>query len=113
MWKKSTLALAAAAMMIGTAIQASHARPYNDPYYNNQYNDRQYNDRNYDQYNNDRDYRPPPPPPPPPGYASEQYRHDYRAEDDPYYDQCRRQRANNQAGGLIIGAIAGGLFGNA
>jgi surface antigen len=106
MWKKNTLAVAAATMMIGTAIEASNAQPYNDPYYNNQYND-----RNYDQQNYDRDYRPPPPPPP--SYANEQYRHDYRAEDDPAYNDCRRQRANNQAGGLIIGAIAGGLFGNA
>lgn len=30
-----------------------------------------------------------------------------------YRRACQRQRANNQVGGLIFGAIAGGLFGNA
>src|SRR5258706_9753643 len=125
MWKRSTLALAAAAMMIGTATQPLQAQPYKDPYnngnYNNQYDDRYnngpYNNGPYDngQYNNG---------PPPPAYnqgydqgyqpgVREGYRHDYRAEDDPYYRDCRRQRANNQAGGLIIGALAGGLLGNA
>jgi surface antigen len=52
-------------------------------------------------------------------YARPDYGYDRR--DDYYSDAdyyayrraCERQRANNQVGGLIFGAIAGGLFGNA
>lgn len=42
-------------------------------------------------------------------------RDDYYLRDDyyAYRRACERQRANNQVGGLIFGAIAGGLFGNA
>lgn len=40
---------------------------------------------------------------------------DYYPRDDyyAYRRACERQRANNQVGGLLFGAIAGGLFGNA
>jgi surface antigen len=50
-------------------------------------------------------------------YPQDNYypRDDYYPQDDYYAYQraCQRQRANNQVGGLIFGAIAGGLFGNA
>jgi len=44
-------------------------------------------------------------------YPSDDYypRDDYYA----YRRACERQRANNQVGGLLFGAIVGGLFGNA
>ena len=108
---------------------------------NDQYGrDNQYQDSQTatDQYqnnppNDDRYDNPPPPDdrygPPPPrddrfgegydrgyreGAENERYRHDYRAADaDAFYRNCRQQRAGNQAGGLIIGALAGGLIGNA
>jgi surface antigen len=42
-------------------------------------------------------------------------RDDYYSASDhyAYRRECERQRANNQVGGLVFGAIAGGLFGNA
>jgi len=75
-------------------------------------------------------------PPANPGYSAQSYPGNYAQADQDYYarsDQnyyprndytsgadhyayrraCERQRANNQVGGLIFGAIAGGLFGNA
>lgn len=51
------------------------------------------------------------------GYADQGYypRDDYYSASDhyAYRRECERQRANNQVGGLVFGAIAGGLFGNA
>lgn len=47
--------------------------------------------------------------PPPPDYGYQQSYYD----DDYYRRACQRQRANNQVGGLVFGAILGGLFGNA
>ncbi len=44
-------------------------------------------------------------------YARDDY---YSASDHyAYRRECERQRANNQVGGLVFGAIAGGLLGNA
>jgi len=44
-------------------------------------------------------------------YAQDDY---YSAADHyAYRRECERQRANNQVGGLVFGAIAGGLLGNA
>jgi surface antigen len=42
----------------------------------------------------------------------ESYDHAYGADRDAYYRDCQQQHANNQTGGLIIGAIAGGLLGS-
>jgi surface antigen len=42
----------------------------------------------------------------------ENYDHAYSADQDAYYRDCQQQRASNQTGGLIIGAIAGGLLGS-
>jgi surface antigen len=87
---KKTLAIAAAGLFAGTTVAPAIAQPYGPP--------------------------PPPPgyygpPPPPPGdYAA--YRDRYGAY-DPYWRECQRQRSTNTAGGAIIGALAGGLFGNA
>lgn len=50
------------------------------------------------------------PPPAPGGYID--YRERYGAY-DPYWRDCQRERSGNTAGGAIIGALAGGLFGNA
>ena len=67
------------------------------------------------QYNSDQNqYRGPPPQyrgPPPQFDRREAYDHAYGPDRDPYYRDCQQQRANNQTGGLIIGAIAGGLLG--
>ena len=41
------------------------------------------------------------------GY-DQQYQYEYAA----WRRECERQRSNNQVGGLVFGAIAGGLFGN-
>lgn len=121
MWKtKITLAVLTAALTAGSAIQPVAAQgynggnyqysdqynngPYNDPYngqpYNRQSNEptynSQYNDPSYDnRYNG-----------PQPGYR-------YSEDQDPYYRDCAQQRQNNTAGGLIIGALAGGALGNA
>jgi surface antigen len=45
----------------------------------------------------------------PPAYAARQPYYDYNY----YRRECERRRANNQVGGLLFGAIAGGLGGNA
>jgi len=42
-------------------------------------------------------------------YNDQHYRYEY----ENWRRECERQRANNQVGGLVFGAIAGGLFGNA
>jgi len=51
------------------------------------------------------------------GYSGQGYygRDDYYSASDhyAYRRECENQRANNQVGGLVFGAIAGGLFGNA
>lgn len=49
-------------------------------------------------------YGPPPPP---------QYGYGPPPPPEPNYYRCEQQRRGNTAGGAIIGAIAGGLFGNA
>jgi len=127
MWKsKLSLAVLAAALTAGSALQPVAAQgynggnyQYNDQYNNGQYNNGPYNDPNYnqpyngrsydDRYNNPSDnsqydnrYNAPPQP----GYR-------YSEDQDPYYRECAQQRQNNTAGGLIIGALAGGALGNA
>jgi surface antigen len=111
MWKKTTLAILAAALTAGSAMQPVAAQGYydRDRNYNGQYNDpyydRQYNNQYNNQYNTyDNRYRDP-------SARPEPYR--YSADQDPYYRDCVQQRQNNTAGGLIIGAIAGGVLGNA
>jgi len=93
MWKR-TLAILTAAAMAGSAIQPVAAQGYDR-------SGQRYDNDRYDNNRDRNDVR-----------RAEAYRHDYRADQDPYYRGCRQQRAGNTAGGLIIGAIAGGLLGN-
>src|SRR5262249_23997470 len=53
------------------------------------------------------------PPAPPPGYRPGYDPRYAGAPVDPYYADCRRARANNQAGGLIFGGLIGAGIGNA
>jgi surface antigen len=127
MWKtKLTLAVLTAALTAGSAIQPGGAQgynggnyqyndqynngPYNDPSYNQPYNGPSYNDQynnpSYNDQYNDPSYDNRYNAPPQPGYR-------YSEDQDPYYRDCVQQRQNNTAGGLIIGALAGGALGNA
>lgn len=47
------------------------------------------------------------------GYGQSGAYHQSYNDYDYYRRECERQRSNNQVGGLVFGAIAGGLFGNA
>lgn len=101
MWKKC-LALTTAGLLSGSTIVSAVAQPYGP----------------YDGPPPGPDYGPPPapeygpPPPPPPPGGFVDYRERYGAY-DPYWRDCQRERSSNTAGGAIIGALAGGLFGNA
>ena len=121
-----SLAILTATMLAGCAVMTDPVTA--------QYNDQNYGGNSYDgsqvqygqqqqqyeqqrqqyeqqraQYNRDQNqYRGPPPQ----FDRREAYEHAYGPDRDPYYRDCQQQRANNQAGGLIIGAIAGGLLGS-
>ena len=100
MFKKLSL-IGAALAMTGTALipaapAAAQSYGYNDGrgYYGDRYGDRDY--RRYDR--DDRGYR--------------DYRR-YDRGDSRYYRNRARDKCNDGDGGTIVGAIAGGLAGNA
>ncbi len=86
---KSVVAIALASVSLASATPALARHHYNDGYYQNRgdgyYQNSRYNDGRYD----NRDY-------------------DYRRDSN-----WRGNRCDKGTGGLIIGAIAGGLLGNA
>ena len=112
MWKQKTLALLTATAIAGAAIQPVAAQGYD---YNRYYGDRSRTyDNPYDRNRNGYDDR----------YENRSYNDRYYGGQGGYNDQrgyeydrnaayrCDQARQGNQAGGAIIGAIAGGLLGN-
>ncbi len=86
--KKTMLSLSAAAMMASAMTIASPAQARGHGHYQ---------DYRYDDYSQGR---------------RDQRRYDRARYDDQRYYNNRRTRCDNGTGGLVIGAVAGGLVGN-